>query len=185
MDIKIVEQKISQALDELYNDDFYLFDNDLCERCICHRFAICLEKQNFGEGFTVDCEYNRAYDQRLGGIGTKKITSKYGNSVDIVITKRNDNPDDDLVCFETKKWNNDKIEDFEEDKLKLSILTGHALPRDIKPNKDIIQKILKDKNGGNYRFNYQYGFFITWGQRRKDVEVEKFVRNSVNNFDNK
>lgn len=161
----IIKQKINYALNDLYKNNIFLFNNDLCERCISHKFAICLEKQNFGGNFFVDCEYNRAYSKLNGEVRTKKITTKNGNFVDIVITKRNDNPDDDLACFETKKWNSK--EDFDLDRMKLKILTGKKLPTDNSSG-----ELLEDENGDNYCFNYKYGFFIIFGQTRNEVKIE-------------
>lgn len=169
MDLKIIQQKINAALDELYKYDIYLFENDLCERCINYRFAKYLEIQNFNN-YYVDCEYNRAYSKRNGGIRTKKITTKDGNYVDIVITKRNNDVDDDLACFEIKKWNNSEGENgFKLDRLKLSILTGNRLPTDISSG-----EILKDEDGDNYCFSYKFGFFIIFSLTRKEVKIEIF-----------
>lgn len=171
MELDNIEQKINNALDILYEKDDYLIRNGLCERCICHKFAIYLEQQSFGEGYFVDCEYNRAYSLANGGVRTKKITSKNGNSVDIVITKRNDNVDDDLVCFETKKCNNKKDGVFELDREKLSILVGNKLPVDIK-NKT--KTFLTDDDDNRYCFNYKYGFFIIFGENREETKVEVY-----------
>lgn len=170
MEIKNVEQKVNNALDELYKNDAYLFEHDLSERCIQHKFACYLEQQKFGDGFFIDCEYNRAYSKSNKGIGTKKITSERDNSIDIVITKRNNNHNDDLACFELKKWNNSEGENgFKTDRLKLKILTGKKLPRNINNN-----EILKDKNGDYYCFDYKFGFFIIFYQKRNDVKIEIF-----------
>lgn len=169
MDLIIIQQKIDTALDELYKNDIYLFEHDLCERCVNHKFASYLEMQKF-EDYYIDCEYNRAYSKQNGGIRTKKITTKDGNYVDIVVTKRNNNADDDLVCFEVKKWNsNDGEKGFDLDRLKLKILTGKKLPIDIKSG-----DILEDENGENYCFNYKYGFFIIFGPTRDEVKIELF-----------
>lgn len=167
MNLDNIKEKINIALDELYKNDPYLFEKDLCERCINHKFANYSEAQNFNDYF-VDCEYNRAYSKRNGGVKTKKITTKDGNYVDIVITKRNDNVEDDLVCFEVKKWNNkDGKKGFELDRLKLKILTGKKLPVDFKSG-----EILKDDDGDNYCFNYQFGVFIIFGPSRDEAKIE-------------
>ena len=178
MGIEDIKQKVNNALNKLYEREAYLFEHDLCERCIQHKFANYLEQENFN-GFFIDCEYNRAYSKSNGGIKTKKITSEDGNSVDIVITKRNDDPNDDLVCFELKKWNSSKGEEgFKSDRLKLEILTGQKLPANTK-NGDI----LKDRYGDYYCFNYKYGFFIIFGQTRDQVKIEiltkKFMKSKI------
>lgn len=169
MEFENIKQKINNALDDLYENELYLFNNDLGERCICHKFANYLEKQNFGEDYFIDCEYNRAYSSANGGIKTKKVTTKNGNSIDMVITKRNDNSDDDLACFETKKWNN--TTDFDLDRRKLNILTNNSQPTDMKSG-----EILRDGNGNFYCFNYKYGFFIIFGQARGEVKIESYKR---------
>ena len=139
-----IKQKVNDALDSLYRADQYLFDEGLCERCITHRFAIHLEEQNFGAGYFVDCEYNRAH---LNGVsGVKIVSNLKGNYIDIVITKRNGRPKDDLVCFETKRWNNKKGRD--KDRANLEILTA----------------------GDKYRYNF--GFYIIYGKNRNGVKIE-------------
>lgn len=55
-----IKNKINKALNDLYNNDFPLIKNGLCELCINYRFSMYLEKQNFGDGYYVDCEYNKS-----------------------------------------------------------------------------------------------------------------------------
>lgn len=177
MELSEIKQKVDNVLDELYQNDLYLFEHDLCERCISHKFANYLEKQNFSGNLFVDCEYNRAYSKSNGGIKTKKITTNaaQGNYIDIVITKRNDNPDDDLVCFETKKWNNtDGEKGFNDDRNKLRILTGKKLPTDTKNG-----EILKDEHGDYYCFDYKYGFFIIFGQTKEETKIEIYKNDKL------
>lgn len=165
MEKDALEVKVNNALDKLYKEIPSLIENDLCERCIQYRFAKYLEEENFGEGFFVDCEYNRAH---LGSVHTKKVTSENGNSIDIVITKRSDNPDDDLVCFELKKWNSKDLKNgIEKDKIKLRTLIGEILPTNIKNN-----NILKDKQGNYYCFNYKFGIFVLFGKNRESAKIE-------------
>lgn len=40
LDLKDILNKVNLALDELYLENKRLFDVDLCERCINHRFAV-------------------------------------------------------------------------------------------------------------------------------------------------
>ena len=170
MEIKAIEEKVNNALDKLYENDRYLFEYDLCERCIQHKFANYLEQEKFDDYF-IDCEYNRAYSKSNGGVGTKKVTSEDGNSVDIVVTKRNDDSNDDLVCFELKKWNNSEGKNgFQADRNKLRVLTGKELP--YKKNTNGEKEFLKDTNGDYYCFSYKYGFFIIFGPIRRDVIIE-------------
>jgi len=143
MDIEIIKEKIRHALRALYKEDKYLFDKGLCERCILHRFAVYLERQNF-EGYHVDCEYNKSH---LGKITTnKRVSNINGNYIDIIITKRNDNPQNDLVCFEAKKWNN--YDNRDKDRENLIILTGAI------------------------KFDYDYGFYIIFGKTIDKTKIE-------------
>lgn len=143
-----IKQKIIKALDELYKEDAFLIDEDLCERCIAHRFVLHLEKQNFGRGYFIDCEYNKSH---LGKITESKIVSNpNGNYIDVVITKRNKNPQDDLICFELKKRSN--YQNRDKDRENLEILT----------------------RGGTYC--YDYGFYVIFGREREKTIVESYQR---------
>ena len=44
--------------------------------------------------------------------------------VDIIIHKRDSDPQNDLICFEIKKWNNYDAEEIEKDKNNLNVLTS-------------------------------------------------------------
>lgn len=116
MELEEIKAKIERALDKLYEFDYFLFEKDLCERCINHRFAMYLEQQNFGREYFVDCEYNRSYLNR-----TKRVSSEKGNYIDIIVTKRDNNYRNDFLCFEIKKWNNYKKR--KKDRENLEILT--------------------------------------------------------------
>jgi len=143
MNIQIIKNKIRNALITLYREDKYLFDKGLCERCILHRFAVCLERQNFA-GYHVDCEYNKAH---LGETTTnKQVSNINGNYIDIIITKRNNNPQDDLICFEAKKWNNYANRDKDRENIK--ILTGGV------------------------KFGYDFGFYIIFGKNLAEIKIE-------------
>lgn len=143
MDIEIIKDKIRHALRTLYKEDKYLFVKGLCERCILHRFAVNLERQNF-KGYHVDCEYNKSH---LGEITTnKRVSNINGNYIDIIVTKRDANPHNDLICFETKKWNNYNGRD--KDRQNLKILTGGV------------------------KFGYNYGFYVIFGKKIDEARIE-------------
>lgn len=143
MDIVTIKEKIRQALRTLYREDKYLFDKGLCERCILHRFAVNLERQNF-EGYHVDCEYNKSH---LGETtGTKRVSNINGNYIEIIITKRSDNPDGDLICFEVKIWG--KYANRNKDRQNLKILTG------------------------GIKFDYDYGFYVIFGKTLDKTKIE-------------
>ena len=142
-----IKEKIRRALRTLYQEDRYLFVKGLCERCILHRFAVNLVRQNF-EGYHVDCEYNRAH---LGTRSTTKRVSNFnGNYIDIIITKRSNNPIDDLICFEVKKWDNYNGRD--KDRQNLEILTGGT------------------------KFDYDYGFYVIFG---KTIDKTKIASTQI------
>ena len=144
MNLKEIENKINSAVDKLYRNDCFLFDGNLCERCINHRFAMYLEEQNFGKGYFVDCEYNKSYlDQ---GSSLKRVSNENGNYIDIIITKRDGNYSNDFLCFEIKKWNNFR-------------------------NRDKDVKNLKILTEGR-RFAYDYGFHIIWGETKEKTKIE-------------
>lgn len=147
MNLVEINSKIKDSLNELYEEEPSLFrgEKSLCERCINHRFAWYLEKQNFGEGYFVDCEYNKTY---LGD--SKRVSNSNGNYIDIVISKRDDNPDHDLICFEVKKWNNYK--NREKDRKNLEILTNGT------------------------EFYYNYGFYVIFGKTREKTQIKTYER---------
>lgn len=138
-------QKINSALDTLYEKDGILFENDLCERCINHRFAVHLENQDFTE-YHIDCEYNKLY--KNGRTDIKRVSNKNGNYIDIVIGKRDESSTNDLLCFEIKKWNNHK-------------------------NRTKDRKNLKKLTDQNH-FTYKFGFYIIYGDNRKNVKIETY-----------
>lgn len=143
MKLEIILEKINFALDELYAEAIFLFQKDLCERCINHRFAIHLETQGF-PGYHIDCEYNKSHAG--GQTHLKKVSNSNGNYIDVIITKRDGNADDNLACFEIKKWNNYKgrVKDREN----LKILTDQV------------------------HFAHKFGFYIIYGETRAKTKIE-------------
>lgn len=55
--------KVVAALREFYAHESFLFDKDIGERAITHRFAVHLERQF--SGWTVDCDYDRLGERTL------------------------------------------------------------------------------------------------------------------------
>jgi len=146
-----IEQKVNSALDELYSKDSFLFEQGLCERCINHKLAIHLEKQDIGKGYFVDCEYNKSHLN--GRTDMKRVSNPNGNYIDIIVTKRNGDGNDDLVCFETKRWNN--YNGRKKDRKNLQILTG-------------------GENSNGVRFGYKFGFYIIFGKTRGNTKIEVY-----------
>lgn len=146
----ILLQKVRNALDRLYRENPSLIENGLCEKCINHQFAKYLEQEGFGEGFFVDCEYNKTHLGR--NPRPKKVFSINGNYIDIVVTKRTERGENDLVSFETKRWNN--YHHRNKDRENLQILSGQ------KPAAD----------GSN--FDYDFGIFVIYGKTREKTKIE-------------
>ncbi|MDD4363642.1 MAG: hypothetical protein PHD33_05510 [Atribacterota bacterium] len=161
MKLQSIKNKINKALDDLYNNDFCLIKNNLCERCINHRLAVYLEKQNF-ENYYVDCEYNKSHLEKVAS--PKKVSNINGNYIDIIITKRDGNYLNDLICFEVKKYNNHKGRSKDRDNLK--ILTGG------------------DSMVNDFGFGYDYGFYIIFGSKRGNTIIETY-KNGKKISDNK
>lgn len=97
---------VDVAISEFNIKEKYLIENDLSERCMCARFAMCLSNALIDsgyQGYYVDVEYNRgAYgkDFLAKEIEEKKIV------VDLIVHKRSYDPEvgyDNLICIEMKK----------------------------------------------------------------------------------
>lgn len=144
---------INDALDELYINDQYLIKNETHEMSIVSKFTtyltIVLLNNNFNNGdYNIDNEYDK---DRLSESGLKEII--YNNKIinirpDLIIHTRGNN-DNNLVAIEFKKESNknNKAKWFDNEKL----------------------KILTDNN---YRYKYQYGFYIEFTIKRENVIVK-------------
>ncbi|MFA6145889.1 MAG: hypothetical protein WC697_00975 [Patescibacteria group bacterium] len=148
-----INHKIKKALDELYKENPSLFDKNLCERCINHRFATYLEQQNFGEGYFVDCEYNKSHLHE--NTSAKRVLNPNGNYIDIIITKRDGDYRNDFICFEVKRWDNYK--NRKKDRENLEILTAGV------------------------RFGYDYGFYIILGATREKTKIKIYQNGKMIN----
>ena len=101
-----------------------MLENDLCERCICARFAMYLERAlrfSSFKHYTTDVEYDRG----MGGndYGKKKIYAKDAY-LDLIVHKRGKDGFggyDNLFAIEMKKQGND----FEDDKIRLQYLVDN------------------------------------------------------------
>lgn len=122
-DIKTI---VRNCLDKLYNDDSILFERNnrkgVCERSLVFRFAYYLQLKF--KDYYVDCDFNSSYNGNKDRNG-KPIRNKDGTYtkrfIDIIIHKRD--KDNNLVCFEIKKWNNVNKENIKKDKSNLRYLT--------------------------------------------------------------
>lgn len=115
---------VERAIRCFNRQEQHLLENDLCERCICARFAMYLEralKRSQFKQYTTDMEYDRG----MGGNdhGKKKIYSRDAY-LDLIVHKRGHDEIigyDNLFAIEMKKQGND----FEDDKLRLQYLVDN------------------------------------------------------------
>lgn len=56
-----IEKKLKRCLELLFNNDRYLFKNNVNERSISHMLAFYLKSEEFQE-WDVDCEFNKDHD---------------------------------------------------------------------------------------------------------------------------
>jgi hypothetical protein len=146
VELQELRAKVKIAFDKLYEEDQFLFNNGLSERCIVHRFAVHLESDDKFRGYYVDCEYNRSNWNEIPD--SKTATGHKGNYIDIVITKRDGNYINDLVCFEVKKANTKR--GTANDREKLRILTGGR------------------------QFGYAYGMFVVLYKNKAKTKIELY-----------
>ena len=153
---------IKVCLDELYSKEKFLFDNNLCERCLVFRLAhhlqIKFNKDYFTERYFVDCDYNSScyYDEgrrerkRRSGklVPDQRIGKIKKRFIDIIVHKRESGRDSNLICFEIKKWNNCTAEGMKKDKNNLAVLTS--------------------------QYGYSFGFYLILGKAEKDLKLYVF-----------
>lgn len=148
---------IKVCLDELYSKEKFLFDNNLCERCLVFRLAhhlqIIFNKEYSAERYFIDCDYNSScyYDEeRRKRRGGKPIPNQISGKtikrfIDIIVHKRESGSDSNLICFEIKKWNNYTAEGMKKDKNNLAVLTS--------------------------QYGYSFGFYLIFGKTEKDLKL--------------
>ena len=156
---------IKVCLDELYSKEKFLFDNNLCERCLVFRLAhhlqIIFNKEYSAEGYFVDCDYNSScnYDEGRGDLkrsSGKPIPNQLSKKskkrfIDIIVHKRESESDSNLICFEIKKWNNCTVEGMKKDKNNLAVLTS--------------------------QYGYSFGFHLIFGEVERDLKLYVFKGN--------
>ena len=157
-----VKELVKDCLTSLYNPVYgdgqllEIHSKGIAERCLVFRFAYYLQFRI--TDYIVDCDYNSSFllytDPRTGERKVKRrdgkrLLNRQGISkkrfVDIIVHRRNDEPRDDFLCFETKKWNNYPKSRWDKDFSNLEQLT-------------------KSQPG---TFQYNYGFFILFGRSRE------------------
>ena len=122
-----VEDVVKKCLNDLHRVDGAILDRNggkgVAERSIVFRFSHYLQKR-------IAITADRPGKPLLNEDGTE--TKRF---VDIIVHKRDDNPQNNLICFEIKKWNNRNSQDFKKDEGNLRNLTS--------------------------RYGYVYGFHLT------------------------
>lgn len=131
---KQIQELVQRTINRFNKQEQYLIKNNLCERCICGRFAMYLERiisRSVFKGYTTDIEYDRG----MGGTdyGKKKV---FGSDayLDLIVHKRgydNEIGYDNLFAIEMKMPGKDFTHDIE--RLKL---------------------LVDNENGFNYRASY-------------------------------
>ena len=157
MDKDTVIKIIKNCIDKLYNKDRYLFDCNVCERCLMFRLAHYLQI-NLTDYF-VDCEFNKMgfyeYKHESKVEPTRQGKELKKMYADIVVHKRNSNIKDNFICLEikrTKRWINN---DFE----RLKNMTRRN---------GFLYKMI------NYIYAYDYGFSILLPKNKKNSEIKIF-----------
>ena len=110
--------KVIVALREFYAHEAFLFEKDLGERAITHRFAVYLERQF--SGWAVDCNYDRLGERTLHlPHGTIISTDDHlGKSIypDVVVHQRE--IPNNLLSVEIRKASNHTPLEHDQPKLK-------------------------------------------------------------------
>lgn len=162
----VVFKVINDCVEKLYAEkgDKYLFDCNVCERCLMFRLAYQLQLKF--PNYFVDCEFNKM------GFGGHKAELKVepdssGNKskkmyADIIIHKRNSHLADNFICIEMKR----KEKDFENDILRLKNMTNN--------DGFVIGNM-------NYVYNYNFGFYLYLPEDKSKCEIRIF-KNGVESY---
>lgn len=141
---------LETAINKFNENDVYLIENDLSERCVCSRLALYIQQTLMISRFcdyTVDVEYNRGAkgkDKSPKVLHDKKIV------VDLIVHKRGQFEYygfDNLFCVEMKKsnsrygYNNDKAR-------------------------------LRDMTNYDYGYNYKSGYMVIIDMKNKLLIIE-------------
>ena len=145
---------LETAINKFNENDVYLIENDLSERCICSRLALYIQQAlmtpRFSE-YIVDVEYNRGAkgkDKSPKVLHDKKIV------VDLIVHKRGQSKDssqNNLFCLEMKKSNSRY--GYDHDKARLKDMTNYA-----------------------YGYNYKFGYMVIADMKNKVLIVESEFR---------
>lgn len=130
---------VDKAICKFNQNEKYLLNKNLSERCICSKFAVYLEREiklsNY-PNYEVDVEYNRGVDGDERS--PKRLNDK---NIDLIVHTRGYDEIhgyDNLICIEMKKFNNKRgTKGIEDDEERLRGMTNYG-----------------------YGFNYKIGFMI-------------------------
>jgi hypothetical protein len=145
-DLDEIKGLVKYCLNQLYTTDSKLFERNngigVSERSFGFRFAHYLQNK-IGDEFFVDCDFNSS-DRGDGNTSGKPIPNPDGSIterfIDIIIHKRDLGNENNLLCFEIKKWNNTNQNEIKKDRNNLHVLTSE--------------------------YGYHYGFHITIHKER-------------------
>ena len=158
-----IQSLVKSCINKMYADDAFLFlrnnKRGVCERSLVFRLAYYLQSI-IGDEFYVDCDFNSSFETETISDGTTvhrersgkpilnadgTVTKRY---VDIIVHRRDYNTDNDFICFEIKKWNNDSPKKRKKDLNNLKVLTT--------------------------LYGYRLGFFIVLGRKRDNTKWRIF-----------
>jgi hypothetical protein len=111
MEADDVRQRLDWALEAFLEDDVYLLENDLSERCIAARLAYCLQVEFEDDDLVVDVEYNRDGNEikRLAlpdECQTRKNRTKDPAVVPDIIVHKRGRGGPNVLVIEIKKTSN-------------------------------------------------------------------------------
>lgn len=119
-----IRNLLIRAINNFNEKEEYIMNNGLCERCICARFAMYLERalhRSIFKEYTTDMEFDRGMGGNDSG---KKQLCNHDAYLDLIVHKRGFNHDvgyDNLFAVEMKK----QRLDFRDDKERLQILVDN------------------------------------------------------------
>lgn len=124
MTVESLKKLLIESLNETYVTDNHLYENELCERSKVFRIGLILSRITADNqecaGYFVDSEYNKR------GSLKKLITGDYAQYPDLILHKRGNNPDENLLVVEFKVSSTPlEKEGFENDVKKIRYLTAN------------------------------------------------------------
>lgn len=143
---------VNYTLDELYNKEKYLFENNSSERNLVFHFSNYflnnIEKNKKFKDYNVECEYGNNHQFKKTILINNKLHQIYP---DFILHKRGTN-DFNLLAIEFKK-NKSKSD---KDELKLITLTDN-----------------------NFKYKYKLGLFINLKKTREQVKIIKYINGKI------